>query len=168
LLTGDTPLELYIQDALTDDTHPWSNLVSVTKNANKMTPTTMAIIVGSYTLNTMSQGIAFLTRRSNEEFDEKVANQLAYLIASFGSHATNPLAFRGRTLRAITYAAIFILRRWDFAPTDFDRWQRHMPKFDFAKYPHLLNRETDLAVALVDHWNKHLKDDRRVQILTYR
>ena len=168
LLTGDTPIELYIQDALTSDNHPWSKLVSATKNGNYMTPTTMAIIVGSYTLNTMSQGVNYITRRSTEEWDEKSANELSTLVSSFGNHQTNPMAFRGRSLRAITFAAIFILRRWDPAPGDFDRWQRHMPKFEFGKYPHLLNRETDLAVALVDHWNKFLKDERRVQILTYR
>ena len=169
LLTGDSQLELYIQDAVTSDDHPWSDLVAPYKSDRKMTPTTMAIIVGSFAQNSMNMGVQFHTRRSNEDFDTNEADKLASLIRSFGNKHTNPLAFRGRSLRAIAYAAIYVFRR---NPTlkdgDFDRWKTHMPKFDFGKYPHLLNREQEMAVALVDHWNKRLPEERKVKPWTYR
>ena len=43
-----------------------------------------------------------------------------------------------------------------------------MPHFDFGKFPSLLNREQELAVALVDHWNKRLPEERKVKPWTYR
>lgn len=169
LLSGDSVIELYIQDALTSDGHPWSDLVSANPSStSKMTPTTMAIIVGAYTYNTLNQGVNFYTSRDPIGFDEKLADQLADLIRVFGNKTTNPLAFRGRTLRAIAYAALLVFRRNPQSQDgDFARWRKHMATFDFGKYPHLLTKETEMAHALIDHWNKRLSADRKVAPLVY-
>lgn len=166
LLTGDSPVELYIQDAVTSDNHPWSDLVAPYRGGTtyKMTPTTMAQMVGSFVFNAFNQGVNFYTTRPEEQFDEKLANRLSGLVRVFGGKQTNPLAFRGRSLRAIAYAATWIFRRNpSLREQDWDRWVKHMPTFDFARYPHLLTKEVDLAYALIDHWNKRLPEDRKVK-----
>jgi hypothetical protein len=43
-----------------------------------------------------------------------------------------------------------------------ERWIRHMPLFDFAKYPHLLGKEQELGLMMVEHWNKRLPAERKV------
>lgn len=166
LLTGDSPLELYIQDALTAANHPWSTLVSISGGGSnlRMTPTTMAQMIGVFVYNAFNQGASYYVARPVEEFDEKMANRLADLVKAFGNKTTNPLAFRGRSLRAIAYAATHIFRRNpNVKPEDWERWMRHMPQFDFSKYPHLLGKESDMAMALIEHWNKRLPQDRRVK-----
>ena len=169
LLTGNSPIELYIQDAVTSDDHPWSDLVSAYKSERKMTPTSMAIIVGSFVFNSMNMGVQYLISRPEEDFDVNQADRLASLIRSFGNRTTNPLAFRARSLRAISYAAIHIFRRNpNTKDDDVERWKRHMPQFHFDNFPNLLNREQELAVALVDHWNKRLPEERKVKPWTYR
>jgi hypothetical protein len=164
LLTGDSPLELYIQDALTSDTHPWSGLVTPSRSTtHRMTPTTMAVVVGAFVYNALSNSVISYTRRT-EEFDEKLGAQLADMVKAFGNQTTNPLAFKGRTLRAVSYAAVHIFRRNPNArPGDLERWKSHMPKFDFGKFPHLLGKETEMALMMVEHWNKRLPEDRRVR-----
>lgn len=169
LLTGDSALELYIQDAVTTDGHPWSQLVAPYKSDKKMTPTTMAIMVGAYVFNTLNQGVNFYVSRDANDFDTRLADQLAGFVEVFGTKATNPLAFRGRTLRAIAYAAIYIFRRNpNVQPGDVERWKKHMPSFDFGKYPHLIGKETEMALMLVEHWNKRLNESRKVQPFHYR
>ena len=169
LLTGNSPVELYIQDAVTSDDHPWSDLVAPGNSDRKMTPTTMAVIVGSFVHNTMNMGTNYHTSRPEHEFDMNQADRLASLIRSFGTKATNPLAFRGRSLRAIAFAAVYVFRRnANLKDGDVERWKRHMPTFDFAKFPHLLTKESELALALVDHWNKRLPEERKVKPWTYR
>lgn len=169
LLTGNSPLELYIQDAVTSDDHPWSDLVAPYKSERRMTPTTMAIIVGSFVYNTLNQGVTFHTTRPGDDFDHNQADRLATLIRSFGSKTTNGLAFRGRSLRAISFAAVYVFRRNpSLKDGDVERWKQHMPKFDFSKYPHLLGKEAEMAVALVEHWNKRLPEERKVKPWTYR
>jgi hypothetical protein len=170
LLTGDSPLELYIQDALTSDEHPWSMLVALNPSSTgqKMTPTTMGTMVGTFVYNAFNQGVNYYISRPDDTFDPRLADQLAEMVRVFGNRATNPLAFRGRTLRAISYAATHVFRRnLHTRPDDYERWLRHMPTFDFSKYPHLLSKETDMAGALVAHWNKRLPAERRVEITTY-
>lgn len=163
LLTGNSPLELYIQDALTSDDHPWSGLVTPSRNThNRMTPTTMAVIVGAFGYNSLSNSVSAHTRRP-DEFDERLGAQLAEMVKAFGNATTNQLAFKGRTLRAISYAAVHIFRRNpNLKEGDLDRWKRHMPSFDFGKFPHLLGKETEMSLMLVEHWNKRLPDERKV------
>lgn len=168
LLTGESAIELYIQDAITSTDHPWSDLVAHYNSNSRMTPTSMAIMVGSFSYNSINQGVNFYVSKSAESFDEAMADKLAKLVKVFGLKTTNPLAFRARSLRAIAYAAIFIFRRNpNMRASDFERWERHMPSFQFEKYPHLLNKENDLAMVLVEHWNKRLSDDRKVRPWTF-
>jgi hypothetical protein len=164
LLTGDSPLELYIQDALTSDDHPWSDLVGQRATDRRISPTTMAISVGAYVYNSMNNGISFYSVRPLEQWDEKKANELSRLIRPFGTKQTNPMAFRGSSIRAIAYAALHIVRRnpeWR-GDRDMERWRSHMPKFDFGKRPHLLSKENEMSIEMVAHWNKRLPKDRLV------
>lgn len=169
LLTGNSAIELYLQDALTTDRHPWSPLVSSSPSATKMTPTSMVLCVGPFVHDTMILSTPFHTSRTDEEFNDKLADKLARLIMCFGNRTTNPLAFRAKSLRAISFAAIYVFRRNDHAQSkDDERWMRHMPQFDFSRYAHILNREVELSLALVDHWNKRLPQGRRVVPVQYR
>jgi hypothetical protein len=168
LLTGNSAIELYLQDALTREDHPWSPLVSAYPS-QKMTPTSMVICVGSYVHNTMSLSTTLHTTRTPEEFYVRLADQLARLIACFGTKTTNPFAFRAKSLRAISFAGIHIFRRNEHAqPGDEERWRRHMPTLEFARFVHILNREVELSLIMVDHWNKRLPEARRVTPVTYR
>lgn len=165
LMTGDSPIELYIQDALTSDNHPWASLVGVRSSRYRMSPTTMASAVGAFVYNTMNTSINDFIRRPEEEFDESLAATLADLIHAFGTKTTNPVAFKGGVVRAIAYAAVHIFRRNENSQMqDYGRWMTHMPGFDFGKYPHLLNKEGHLSLELVAHWNKRLPESRRVTL----
>jgi hypothetical protein len=169
LLTGNSAIELYLQDAVTSDNHPWSHLVSASASHSKMTPTSMVVCVGSFVFNTMTMSPNYFTSRDPNDFDTRVADKLARLITAFGNKTTNPMAFRAKSLRAISMAAIYIFRRNEHHQhSDEERWVRHMPSFDFGSYVHLMNREGELAIALVDHWNKRLPQNRRVTPTTYR
>ena len=168
LLSGDSELELYIQDAVTSETHPWSQLVSAYKSDRRMTPTSMANIVGAFAYNSINQGTRYYTTRPEGDFNERAANQLAELLHAFGNKTTNPLAFRAKSLRAIGYAAVHVFRRNPNPhPKDHERWMKHMPMFDFGKFPHMLNKETELGMELVKHWNKRLPENRKVNPVTY-
>jgi hypothetical protein len=169
LLTGNSAIELYLQDAVTSDNHPWSRLVSPYSHSRGMTPTSMVICVGNYVFNSMTNSTNYIVGRDEKDFNKRQADQLARLIDAFGSRTTNQLAWRSKSLRAITYAAIHVFRRNpDPRSGDEERWLRHMPTFDFAKYPHLLNREIELSLTLLDHWNKRLPAERKVQAITLR
>jgi hypothetical protein len=163
LLTGNSAIELYLQDAVTSDDHPWTQLVTPYAAGRGMTPTSMVVCVGAFVFNTMTLSPTYFTSQDENDFDTRLADKLARLIEVFGVRTTNPLAFRAKSLRAITYSAIHIFRRNPNAKSnDEDRWIRHMPLFDFGTYPHLLNREVELSLALVDHWNKRLPAERKV------
>jgi hypothetical protein len=129
LLTGDSPLELYIQDALTSSNHPWSSLVGMQATKYRMSPTSMAACVGSFVYNSLSIGISDFIKRPEAEFDENTAAMLGDLLHAFGTKSTNPVAFRASVLRAITFAAIYIFRRNDnMRVQDVGRWNTHMPQ----------------------------------------
>jgi hypothetical protein len=128
-----------------------------------MTPTTAAQCIGSYVYNSFS-GISSLTRKGDAEFDEKLGHQLATFVKVFGNSQTNPLAFKGRSLRAIAFAAVWIFRRNPAVKDgDVERWKQRMPQFEFAKYPHLLGKEQEMALMMVEHWNKRLPEERKVK-----
>lgn len=168
LLTGDSPIELYLQDAVTTENHPWSRLVSP-YGGRGMSPTSMVICVGSFVFNTMNQSPTFFTAQDPNDFDTRLADKLARLLEIFGTRTTNNMAFRAKSLRAIAFCAIYVFRRNEHSqPKDEERWRKHMPQFDFAKYPQMLNRENDMAIALLDHWNKRLPESRRVIPMTFR
>lgn len=172
LLTGDSPLELYIQDALTSDDHPWSGMITTTGGSSdkrRMSPVTAATMIGGWVTDTMSAGVNVYIKRSTEGFDVNKANELAELVRAFGNKMTNPNAFRSRSLKAITYAAIYIFQRNPAVKaSDVKRWMEWMPRFSFREYSHLWNSDQELAKALVQHWNKRLPQDRKVEITVYR
>lgn len=166
ILTGNSPLEHYIQDALTSDDHMWSDMISPNLaggDRRRMTPICAAQCIGAYVFDSMNSSLSHYTGSSEKGFDISRADDLCELIQAFGNKTTNPLAFRSRSLKAITYAAVYIFHRNPSArSSDFARWKEHMPKFAFEDYPHLLNKHSQLAAALVDHWNKRLPADRKV------
>lgn len=169
LLTGNSPIELYIQDALTDPDHPWADLVSVTPSAG-ITPTTMALCAGAVGHNALQSAITHHTSRTPEQFDSKAADELAEFIKAFGNRKSNPMAFKARNLRSISYAAVYIsVRNPNFKrPEDVERWKRHMASFPFENYPHLINDTMRTSTLLVDHWNKRLSPERKVTPMNYR
>ena len=164
ILTGNSPLELYIQDALTSDTHPWSDMISPNRtDKRKITPITAALCIGSYVHNSMNAGLNSYTVKSEKEFDEAKADELLELIMAFGNKTTNPLAFRSGSLKAITHAAVYIFQRSEnVQESDFQRWKDHMPKFAFEDYPHLLLKHGQLMQALIEHWNRRLSANRKI------
>jgi hypothetical protein len=173
ILTGDSPLEHYIQDALTSDDHPWSDMISphlAGGDKRRMTPITAAQCIGAYTFDSMNSSLAFYTKASEQGFDLSKPDELVELIQAFGNKTTNPLAFRSRSLKAITYAAVYIFQRNpNTREGDRARWKEHMPKFAFEDYPHLLDKHHQLAQALIEHWNRRLPRNRKVSYdqLTY-
>lgn len=172
LLTGNSPLELYIQDALTSDDHPWSNMISPTGKASdrrRISPVTAATMIGAYVYDSMSAGVNNYIKRSVDGFDEEKANELAELVKAFGNKMSNPDAFRSRSLKSITYAAIYIFHRNpSVKDSDKKRWMDWMPRFAFREHSHLWNNDQQLAQALVAHWNKRLPVDRKVEVMVYR
>lgn len=163
LLTGNSDLEIYIQDALTAVSHPWSHLVAVKQSRTRISPTTMAAIVGSFVYNSLTANVTDFVRRREGDFDENLAHRMAHLLDAFGSKSTNPMAFKGGTLRGVSQAAVYVFRRNpELQEGDWERWQRHMASFDFARFPHLFTKESAMAIELVNHWNKRLSEDRKV------
>ena len=135
----------------------------------RMTPVTAATMIGAYVYDAMSAGVNIYIKRSQEGFDVNKANELAELIKAFGNKMTNPAAFRSRSLKAITYAAIYIFQRNPAVKaSDAKRWSEWMPRFNFNEYAHLWNSDQQLAQALVAHWNKRLPQERKVEVVIYR
>jgi hypothetical protein len=169
LLSGDSAVELYIQDACTNPDHPWGKIVAPTPRKNRISPTMMLGLVGPYAFNSLSGSARFYTGRPDEDFDVLRANQMAKLITAFGTKESNPDAYNAQVLHGIAAAAVYILRRNPKAKRgDVSRWLEHMPKFDFARFPHLRNKEQMMTFQLVEHWNKYLGNDRRVDPTTLR
>lgn len=161
LLIGSSPIALYVQDAMTNDAHPWADLVSENgSRSGTVKMNQMAFIVGMYAYNSLQTDVATYTNRE-QEFDQELAAQMARLVRAFRS---NPDWTRGKNLRAITFAAIAVFRRSDLStrrPRDEERWLKQMPSFDFAGKQYL--KEKAMGNALVEHWNKRLPEERRVQ-----
>lgn len=169
ILTGTSPLELYIQDAVTSDDHPWSNLVGTGKVgdgvAYKMSPTTAALVIGFFSYNVLSSTVSRLVDRE-DSFDKLRADKMARLLSAFGTKQTNELAWRANPLRSIAATAVHVFLRNPNATADDERrWIRHMGTFDFGKYPHLLNKgDSELTQHLVAHWNKRLTQERKINL----
>lgn len=163
VLTGDTSLALYVQDVFTAPESAWDGLITLSHNPRgKLTPAGLESVAAMYGSGVIvSSGEA--KRMADEKFSEKFANELAHLIRAFGTPSTNPLAFTTLSLRAITMAAVMILRRGPRKEGDVRRWMMHMPKFDFAAYQHI-RKATLLREELIKHWNKRLSAERRVEL----
>jgi hypothetical protein len=162
ILNGSGLADEYIQDALTAVEHPWSELIAEYNGQKDRIPVATAWdLISRYVLGTYSNVNALTPEFIGAAWDAKYADELADLIIPFGSKETNPAAFDVRALRAITYAAIAIIRRRESAASDKRRWVRHMPAFRFQDYPHVRS-SAELADHLVAHWNKRMAVDKRV------
>lgn len=159
VLSASDPLSEYIQDAVTSDDHSWAPLVTyAVQSKTRLTPNQAANIIGPYCANTLH---VHGGHKFGDAFDHERAEELAPLIACFGTKETNPAAFRNVALRAITYAAICILRRHEDTPQARKRWARIMPKFPFHRYL-AVNSALDMVPLLIGHWNKRLDPAKRV------
>jgi hypothetical protein len=167
ILAGSGPYNEYVQDALTNDNNPWAAIVGPGKylkgpgSTTKISPTQMHVLltqyVGNQTGTQQNRGPAGVLI---ERWDERLADELAPLVACFGTRQTNPDAFKGNSLRAIGATATLAIRRRGSHTPDKERWIREMPKFPFGRYVHL--GSTGLTDNLIAHWNKRLRDDRRI------
>jgi hypothetical protein len=170
ILTGNSPVEEYVQDALTSDDHPWSGLISATitgGDRRRIPVNTAATVIGGYAYNNLNGSLPYFTT-TTDKFDSARADDLATIIAAFGKKTTNPLAFKTSSLKAITNAATCVFQRNAASePGDKKRWETHMGKFLFEDYTHILSRHLLLTQALIDHWNKRLPEDRKVTIITH-
>lgn len=163
ILTGNSPLEHYIQDALTSDDHAWSGMITTQRDKRKITPITAAMCIGAYVHDSMNAGLNYYATKSEEEFDAAKADELLALIMAFGNKTTNPLAFRSNSLKAITHTAVYVFQRNENPQSgDRARWMEHMPTFAFEDYPHLLAKHGQLMQALLEHWNRRLSANRKI------
>lgn len=165
ILTGDDALDLYIQDAVTRDDHPWSALIGAEPfPRRKMGPQTAKMLLAGYVLNTLGivgGKIRIADVLGDEDGSLGHADELATLLACFGSKDTNPVAFRPLVLRGIGTASILAVRRSERHADDLERWVRWMPTFQFNAFAHVRS-SVAFSGLLIDHWNKRLKADRRV------
>lgn len=168
IIDSDGPFEEYIQDALTDEAHPWAKLISSSINgssANRISAsaafTMLQIYVrGKYT----PPGRIIGNNPDTDEFDKKAADELATLMSVFGTRTSNPLAYSSTGLRAIARSARAILMDHERHVDDWNRWLRHMPIFRFADYAYLKSN-IEMANALIKHWNKQLPAKRKIRLI---
>lgn len=149
----------YVQEAVTTDDHPWSGIVGFTRSPTKIGAAQMLALLQVYVGGAMNLN----TREtlSDDRFDRGAADLLADLLLVFGSRRDNPLAWRLIGLRAITYAALKVLRRTGEHPADIERWMRHMPGFPFTRHSSITTSR-ELSLELIRHWNKRLSPARQI------
>lgn len=164
VLAGDSPYELYIQDAVTSSEHPWSPLVSSSaKSKTKVSAHTALALILGYVSDAIENG-SRLTPHQIERWNSTYADEMAPLLTCFGNKKSNPLAFSATNVRAIGHAATLVFRRRNADEADYDRWVRHMPGFQFRDYAYI-RRSSQMLDELLEHWNKRLPVDssRRVK-----
>jgi hypothetical protein len=162
VLSASDDFSEYVQDAVTDNSHPWNSLVTYALySESKMTPKQMFDSVSGYVTNTIGAHIA----RNIEDytFDKDRADELAKLFSAFGNKKTNPLAYRPVGIKAITYAATIIVRRNESKKQDIERWGTWMPKFPFEQYLSI-RKSKELASMMIRHWNKRLSKENRIKV----
>lgn len=160
-LSGTGPFERYVQEAVSSSGNPWSDVASANRRSKtRIGPYTMYQLLIRYVGNLEGQATG---RRGSidERWDRGLADELAGLISCFGDKQTNPLAFRPATLQAIGSTAMWVFRRHERHPEDYERWQRHMPLFPFERYVHV-RTQREMTDWLLVHWNKRLTGGRRV------
>lgn len=162
ILAGTGPYERYIQDAVSNNDHPWSQIVSSTHGSKtRISPYSMMRLLGFYVGNAGSQQI---TRAAEARWDEALADEMAPLVSCFGNKQSNPPAFRASALHGIGAASMYVFRRNDHVQSgDHERWIEHMPKFPWERWMHI-RLGHDFTFQLVAHWNKRLSEVRRVRV----
>lgn len=165
ILSSDNPYAEYVQEAVTSsnlDQSPWFDMVTHrTSSPTRLTPHQLFESITRYSANTVTSHIGGVV--TAKEFQRDKADELSGLFKAFGSKKSNPLAFRPISIRAITYAAILIVRRGGSDSEDIHRWKSHMPSFPWSEYSHL-RQSKDLAVQLIFHWNKRLHESNKIKI----
>lgn len=165
ILSADNDYAEYVQDAVTASNaqeNAWFGMVAwKTSSQTRLTPSQVFEAVTRYVANIVSTHTSRVTEV--KEFERDKADELAVLFKAFGTKKTNPLAFRPASIRAITYAAVLIIRRTGSMSEDIRRWQAHMSQFPWEEYVHL-RKSKDLAYALIQHWNKRLHAENRIKV----
>jgi hypothetical protein len=160
--TAKTDFARYVQDAITENKHPWNSLVTAQMSSQKkLTAHQVHEAVVHYVGNSLGSHTRTLVESA--KFDKELSDELATIYKAFGTKNTNPLAFRPVAVRAITGAAILIIRRGGSRPKDIKRWKNWMPLFPWNEYMGIRSSK-DLTVFLVRHWNKRLSKENRVKV----
>lgn len=161
VMTGTSLFDRYVQAAVCESGHAWSELVSANpKSRTRMGPYAMFQLLVRYVGDREGQGAGWRPAM-NELWDKGLADELAPLIACFGDKQSNPAAFRASTLQAIGSSAMWVFRRRRPLPDDYPRWVDHMPTFKFEK-ARFATTQQEMTRLLVEHWNKGLRGPRRV------
>jgi len=165
ILSADDAFSEYVQDAVTASSpqdNPWYGMVAAkTSSTSRLTPSQVHEFVLKYVSSTVGQHSQQLVR--THKFEREFANEGAELIKAFGTKRSNPLAFRPAAVRALAYAAIFIIRRRGSKASDIKRWKTHMATFPWHEYA-AVTKSKDLAVHLIRHWNKRLLAENKVPL----
>lgn len=165
ILSGTGPYNEYIQDALTDDRHPWADIVGPGAvggpgSSTKITPSSMFRLLIAYAGN--QAGIRTNSSMGTEtlRWEQDMADELATLVECFGTRVTNSDAFKPGSLSAIGVVTTLAIGRTGRKASDIARWKAHMPTFHFNQYAHLT--PTVLIDTLIAHWNKRLRESSRI------
>ncbi len=161
IMSGTDELSTYIQDAIVEKKHSWYGLVTEKSSSKvKLTAKQAADAARRYSQNVLSEN---MREKTFEEFDPKMGDEMAMLLRSFGSKEGNPMAFKPKAVRAITYAAVIVIRRQGSRKTDVARWNNWMVNFPFHEYA-AVSKSRELAFLLVRHWNKKLSKANKIEI----
>lgn len=159
VLSADDDYSEYIQDAVTSNSNPWNDIVTYsTSSTTRITPNQMFTAIIGYMASAVRHDRRIV---DTVMFERSKADELAMLYKAFGNKKTNPLAFKPLSLKAITYAAIFVIRRTGSRPQDIERWINWMPIFQFNEYQGLRSSK-ELGTAMIRHWNKRLSVENKI------
>lgn len=163
VLAGDGPYESYIKKACGDESHPWGKIVSPNPSSKvRITPFAMQGLLLMYVSNT--RGARSPSAVHEERWDERLADELAPLVACFGNKRDNPLAFQQSALMAIGETAMHVFRRNEnVQKDDYKRWLTHQAKFPWDDFP-WIRKQAEFTNRLVLHWNKRLHASRKVYL----
>jgi len=167
VLSASDPYSEYVQDAVTNDQHPWAHLVTHQIASDKrLTPSQARAAIVIYAENMLGSApsTATLMEKSEREgLDKYRADQLAELINPFGTKEDNPTVYRAVVFRAVVGAGVVIVRHHNAGAERIavERWKEWMPKFQFAAYQGVTSTN-DYTPLLIAHWNKRLQPKRRI------
>lgn len=156
VLAGRDPFSLYVQEACVDPRHPWAGIVGETSTPTRISAGQMREAIAKY----CGARLGTMHEVDPGSFSRELCDELAALFGAFGTKKTNPAAFDVLAVRAITDAAVLIVRRGG-GRANFDRWMLRMPKFPFMSY-RSYRKSREVADLLVAHFNVRLGDARKV------
>lgn len=164
IIDSDGPYEEYIQDAMTSDNHPWSNLITNAvsgSSKNRMSATAAFTMLQIYIRGKISPAGRDVGNVTDQmEFSREDADELAIFMAAFGTRVSNPVAYSSVGLRAIALTARAVFKSRERHDGDFNRWITRMPTFNFANYIYLKS-STELADQMIRFWNHRMPAERK-------